>query len=122
MHGNLSVSGDDASKSDDRNVCEPGTYDTSVCDDGEWFPRAARILLAPKPGLVLHLLTDCGERNGDRYASGDVKVPSYIVRQLLRGEHGEAWLNAIMEGARPPWWIEHQRALDIGRKVLALVK
>jgi hypothetical protein len=92
----------------------------SVYDESNWFSVAARVLLAPKPGLVLHLLTDCGERNGDRYASGDVKVPSFVVRQLLRTEHGETWLKVLMEGADAPWWrqrLELQREARLFREI-----
>jgi hypothetical protein len=102
MHGTIAGTGNAAITATDRIVENP---DKSVCDDESlWFSRAAQVLLQPKPGLVLHLLTDCGERNGDRYASGDVKVPSFIVRQLLRTEHGEAWLNVLMDGCGAPWW------------------
>jgi hypothetical protein len=106
MHGTLPARAGSARKPSDTNVSSP----TNLSDDpiDNWFPLAAQQLLAPKPGLVLHLLTDCGERNGDRYVSGAVKVPSFLVRQLLRSEQGEAWLRVLMDGCDAPWWRQRQ--------------
>lgn len=120
MHGNIqrgrraAIASSDNSVGENLNDGKPrgaaSFSDNSVSDDSEWFPRAAKVLLAPKPGLVLDLLTDCGERNGDRYASGAVKLPSGVMRHLLRGKHGRQWLNAIMDGSDAEWWVDYQRA------------
>jgi hypothetical protein len=117
MHGVLPSTERGAISCSDKSVGDESSSDISVGEECEWFVRAARDLLAPKPGLVLHLETDCGERNGERYAGGRVKVPAHIIRQLLRGPHGAQWLAAIMDGCCAEWWIAHQRALRIAAAV-----
>lgn len=105
----------------DRNVSERDVDDRFVIDVGpQWFPNAARLLLAPKPGLVLHLQTDCGERNGHRYASGEVVVPSPIVRHLIRSANGRPWLGALMDGSDALWWKDFQRAERIAAQIDSL--
>ncbi len=106
MHGTIPARVESASEAKDRSVLSQTNLSEDPIDN--WFPIAAQSLLAPKPGLVLHLLTDCGERNGDRYASGAVKVPSFLVRQLLRSEQGEAWLRVLMDGSDAPWWRQRE--------------
>lgn len=116
-HGGGAINGADTFV---RKTC--GT-DISVSDDSGWFKRAARGLLAPDRGLALFHITGLGdERQCARYVSGEVKPPGYLVRALLRSIYGEGWLNAIMEGCTAPWWLEHKRAVEVGRKVLALTK
>jgi hypothetical protein len=88
----------------------------------DWFVTAARSLLAPKPGFILDLETGCGERNGDRYASGAVKLPSAILRRLLRSNHGRQWLNAVMDGSEVGWWIEYQHAERISAAIQQVIK
>ncbi len=123
MHEPLSKADIAAINAADRFVSDGATDDRFVIDVGaQWFPNAARQLLAPKPGLVLHLQTDCGERNGHRYASGEVVVPSLIVRHLIRSTNGRPWLGAIMDGSDAPWWLELQHEADIGRRVLEITR
>lgn len=118
MHGTLPAAAAVAIKAADTSVSETFVDDRFVIDAGaQWFSRIAQGMWDHKPGLALHLETDCGERNGHRYASGDVAVPSFVVRQLLRGLHGHQWLNAIMDGSGAEWWAELQRHADIGRRV-----
>ncbi|MGH6878002.1 MAG: hypothetical protein ACREHV_11595, partial [Rhizomicrobium sp.] len=75
--------------------------------DAEWFSCACRKLFDGKAGTALHYLTGFDERSCQRYAAGQVKPPAYFLRALLRGEQGNIWLNAVMDGASPKWWREH---------------
>lgn len=109
-----------ARQSKDTNVGPPTELSDEPLD--EWFVIAGQSLLAPKPGFILDLETGCGERNGDRYASGTVKVPTLVVRRLVHSKHGEPWLNAFMDSCTAPWWIEFKHAADIGRQVLKITK
>lgn len=114
MHGTLRGRIVGATNAADRNVGEPTNLSDEPLD--EWFPAAAQTLCAPKPGFILDLVTGCGERNGDRYASGAVKPNGNLVRRLLRSPHGRQWLNAIMDGCEEEWWREHQRAERIAEQ------
>lgn len=115
MHGTLSAAEIAATNAADRFADKS---DISVIEDDEhWFTAAAQTLLAPKPGLTLHLQTDCGERNGHRYTSGEVKIPGYLLRKLLRSEQGAQWLAVVMDGARPQWWLDHKRAERITAQI-----
>lgn len=118
MHAPLSKAAMAAINRADTSVSERSADDRFVIDAApQWFSLAARQLLAPKPGLVLHLQTDCGERNGHRYASGEVAVPSLIVRHLMRSANGRSWLGAIMDGSDAPWWLDLQRTERIAAQV-----
>lgn len=118
MHGNLSTAGSNARKSNDRDVKECPLDDRFGVDaEYQWFSSICRRMWNHKPGLALHLETDCGERNGHRYSSGEVAVPSYVVRMLLRSKNGSQWLNAIMDGCDQEWWREHKRAERITLQV-----
>lgn len=84
---------------------------SSAADDADWFSRAARALYPNKPGTALYWLTGLGdERLCQRYASGDVRPAAYFLRALMRGEHGEQWFSAIMDGCDAEWWRDVQRA------------
>lgn len=121
MHQPLSKAQIAAINGSDRSVSDRTADDRIVFDAGpQWFPNAARILLAPKPGLVLHLQTDCGERNGHRYAGGEVAVPMGVVRQLVRRDDGRPWFEALMEGSQAAWWLELQRAERVAAQIYAL--
>jgi len=83
----------------------------SAVDDADWFSVAARNLYSHKPGTALHLITGLGdERLCQRYASGEVRPPAYFLRSLLRGEHGQQWHGAVMDGCATPWWLDLQAA------------
>jgi hypothetical protein len=123
MHEPLSRSEIAAINATDRNVGADTVADRIVFDAGpQWFPNAARMLLQPKPGLFLHLATDCGERNGHRYTSGEIPVPSYVVRMLLRAKHGRTWLGALMDGCGEDWWHDLQRAEREAARARAFVE
>ena len=114
MHGIIPARGADA-------ICASarlGSEKTSTAQmgsepDNAWFSGPARILLGSDPGLGLHVLTGTPERTSYRYTSGERSVPGYIIRQLLRGPHGEQWLAALMDGCGAEWWLEIQRARRI---------
>lgn len=101
----------------DNSVGRPSVDDKSVRDDESWFGETARSLLAPKPGLALHLLTAVDERSCHRYAAGDTTPREYLLRQLLRSKQGRSWLNAVMADSDAPWWCEMQRAERICAQV-----
>jgi hypothetical protein len=118
MHGTLPATGIRATSAADTSVSDQSSNDTSVIVPlSQWFSRICGALFPHKPGLALHLETDCGERNGHRYASGEVAVPSLILRILLRGRGGRTWLGAIMEGSDAEWWRDLQRAERIAAQV-----
>lgn len=114
MHGTLPVRITGATNAADTSVGRPTNLSEEALDD--WFVAAAPTLLAPKPGFILDLETGCGERNGDRYANGSVKVPSGVVRRLFHGTGGRAWLNAFMCGCKAQWWLDLQRAERIAEQ------
>lgn len=123
MHGVLGAARAPSRNGSDRSVAKTSVTDTSVGDDENWFSDAALSLLGTeKPGTALDCVTDFrfGERNCQRYAGGDVKPPGYFVRALLRGKHGEQWLNAIMDGCDAPWWRDLQRARRIADAIASI--
>ena len=93
-----------------------GNYDVEKSSDGksavdgdEWFKKISESLLGgpgDKPGTQLHYITGIDERLCQRYAAGHVRPPGYFIRTLLRGDTGWTWLNALMDGAQPRWWVE----------------
>lgn len=98
-------------------VVKTSTADTSVGDDENWFSEMVLQLLGPeKPGTALDCVTELqfGERNCQRYASGDVKPPAYFLRALLRSEHGAPFFNAVMDGCTARWWLDLQRERRVG--------
>lgn len=97
------------------------TSGKSATDDENWFSTAAWDLYGKNPGEPLHLITRLGDvRACQRYAAGDVKPPAYFLRRLLRSDHGEQWLNAVMSGSDAAWWLDHQRARRIADAIDAV--
>lgn len=98
-----------------------GMHGKSAVDDQDWFSAAAKRLYEHKPGTVLHTITSLGdERLCQRYAAGDVRPPAYFLRALQRSGHGLQWSAIVLDGVA--WWLELNRAADIGRKVLDLTR
>lgn len=96
------------------------TFGVRIDVDAEWFSDAAQSLYPTKGGTALHFLTDYDERLCQKYVAGSVKPSAYFLRTLERGPHGRQWLNAVMANCAAEWWVDLQRAEDIGRKVLAI--
>ncbi len=108
MHGTISTTAKSATTFDGKSSGK------SAVDDADWFSVAARKLYSHKPGTALHLITGLGdERLCQRYASGEVRPPAYFLRALLRGDHGQQWHGAVMDGCAEQWWrdAENARAL-----------
>lgn len=83
-------------------------------DDENWFGKLAQQLLCgTDAGFALNLLTGVPERSCYRYASGERDPTGWFVRQLLRSEQGQTWLNAIMDGSDVRWWREQQLAAKL---------
>lgn len=76
----------------------------SAVDDENWFSNAAKQLYPAKSGTALHYLTGFDERICQRYAAGHVRPPAYLLRSLLRGDHGWTWLCVVMENSDQKWW------------------
>ncbi len=97
----------------------PPTLDvnSAVDDEESWFSNICRRAVGPKAGTFLHFLTGFDERMCQRYAAGHVKVPGYLVREIIRSPEGENFLNFVMRGANPPWWREYQRRRRITQQV-----
>ena len=93
------------------------TAQTGSEADNAWFSGPARAMLGSDPGLGLHILTGIPERTAYRYASGERAPPAYLIRELLRGPHGEQWLSAIMDGSNVQWWRDMQRAERIAAAI-----
>lgn len=85
-------------------------------DDEQWFAAVVRRLLPKDAGFALHLETGFDERSCYRYASGERAIPSYMLRELLRGPNGWQWLCGTLDGCTAPWWIELQTARDFCSK------
>lgn len=123
MHGNVPAGAGSAIVSDGTFAAEVSTDGTSAVDDENWFSEAAQGIYEHKPGTQLHQITTLGdERLCQRYAAGHVKPPAYFLRALLRGKHGRQWLRATMAGCQEQWWLDFQRAAEVGRDVIARVE
>lgn len=103
-----------ATNTADSNVGKSVQIIRKNASDENWFPDMCRELLA-KPGLELHLLADIDERSCHRYASGDVKPPGGLVRTLLRGPRGEAFMAFLMHDSAENWWRDLQRDANAAR-------
>ena len=110
MSVSLSVATGGAISCDGKSTAENSLQTTnglSAVDDEGWFGAAPRQLYPVKAGTVLYLTTGLGdERLCQRYAAGTVKPSAYFLRNLLRGDHGEQWLNATLEGLDKEWWLQ----------------
>jgi hypothetical protein len=128
VQDNIGISANDPCGKSDAETSRPPPstgdepFGVRIDVDPEWFSRAAIDLYPTKGGAQLHFLTAYDERLCQKYVAGSVRPSAYFLRTLLRGRHGEAWLNAIMDGCTAPWWRDLQRAADLGRKVAALTK
>lgn len=91
-------------------VSSDGDTHVAVKSDNEWFSRIIKTAYPTKPATALHFLSGCEERAAFRYVRGEVAVPGWLVRNLLRSEHGGLWQAAIMDGASPTWWRDHVAA------------
>lgn len=104
MSQSLSVATGGAIKAD---VTDVSKYVSKyVSDDENWFAVSCLSLYSAKAGTALHYATGFDERSCYRYAAGQVKPPAYFLRALLRGDHGEQWLNATMADCTSQWWLQ----------------
>lgn len=116
MRVDFEVSGGEAIKVTDRTDSErpraaaaSAIADHADSDQHGWFADMARVLLPKDAGFALHILTGYEQRSCYRYARGDRAPPADLLRNLVRGDGGETFLNFIMDGA--PWWVERQREI-----------
>jgi len=91
---------------------EKTTDGKSAVDDGDWFSNAAKKLYPAKSGTALHFLTGFDERICQRYAAGHVRPPAYLLRTILRSDHGWTWLCVIMHDSGAKWWRDTQFAVE----------
>lgn len=93
-----------------------------------WFALLCRELWgANAPKELEYALGRIGHPRSDRtcraWASGDSPPPVNILLMLQRDEEcGERVLEYVMRDCNAPWWLDHQRAADIGRQVLTITK
>jgi hypothetical protein len=83
--------------------------------DTRWFCSICRQLSPSDAGFVLHVLTGFELRSCYRYAANETKPPGYFIRALLRSDHGEQWLAALMDGSKASWWRDLQKARRIAQ-------
>lgn len=103
-----------------RHVRSASVTDQTDSDDGnDWFVSLIRSLLPKDAGFALHIITGFEERTCYRYANGDRKPPGYLLRQLLRSEHGAQFLAALMDGSDAQWWRDLERERRVGAAALA---
>ena len=107
MSTSVSVATHGATSRDGTNTAHEIIDGTNAVDDANWFAVAARELYPIKAGTALYLTTGLGdERLCQRYAAGHTRAPAYFLRALLRGDHGEQWLNATMAPCNSQWWLD----------------
>jgi hypothetical protein len=78
------------------------------------FSQACRQILGKDVdvGLVLHYLTECNERTGYRYASGD-RVPRIdFMLNLFNSTCGEAFFRCFTAHIHADWWEEWKRRAE----------
>lgn len=126
MHGNIPVGVASTRKRADQSDSKSGravdvapSTDQTDSDPSQFFARAARGLLGKDAGFALHLATGFEERTCYRYASGERMPPAFLLRELLRSDAGEAWLNATMDGCTAQWWLDSQRERRVGASAIA---
>lgn len=117
MHGSIPNLGKQANvRAVSKTVHIGGTDDQTGKDlEGAWFSDAMRAL-----GInaeMLSVLTDAELRTCYRYISNERKPPGWLVVKLICSEAGPQFLALLAANAE--WWLEHQRALKIGRAAIA---
>ena len=94
----------------------------TILPPDKWFMHLAHRLWGQgdnRPAKWLRYLTGFPERSCRAYARGEVEV-SPLLYALIRGEQGNRVVDDIMRGSQATWWLEQQRALEVGRGVLKL--
>ncbi len=84
------------------------------------FAEIAKKILGKDAGGQLCCITDYPSTSCYRYARGETPPPLDFLLRVLRSDAGEQFLCALM--GKEQWWIEMQRAAEVGRKVLEITK
>ena len=108
-------------------VPEPGANPGSGTDDDDWFYAVAVAVFGNKEtGGLLHLATGWPRTSCYAFVAKEReqrrKPSPQFLRILFRSDHGRPFRDAFMAGCEAAWWVEEQRAADVGRKVIALVE
>jgi hypothetical protein len=71
-----------------------------------------------KTAVYLAIDGDITVRQAERILSGKQGVGAPVLVRLLRGEHGDAVLEAVMATAMPGWWKDafHERRITAARR------
>lgn len=109
-----------ASGSERRNTLACGS------EDPEWFYDVARDVLGKDAGLHLHYITGYPESSCYAYTARDAtkrrRPPEHFLRKLFHAPQGKPFHAAFMHGCAAQWWLEQQRAAEVGRKVLDIAR
>lgn len=73
-----------------------------------------RALWPAKTSLSFAWETGVSEKTADRYLDGRRQVSSKVLVALLRGSHGGAIYDAIMDGCTEQHWRDYQRGRTVG--------
>lgn len=116
-----------APKSGIDDVPETGANPGNGISDDDWFmPVALAVFGGKEAGLHLHLATRWPRTSCYAFVARDPdqrrKPPVQFLRILFRSDHGAPFLRAFMRGCDAKWWIEHERAHDVGRDVISRVE
>lgn len=126
MHGNVPAVGETAINPASASGSDSAITSASDSENSDWFGSVARALLGKEPGVGLHYITGFPISSCEKYAAKTEasrrQPPGYFIRELIRSNEGEPFFLALMDGCAAPWWLERQRAVEIGRKVLDLTK
>lgn len=97
----------------------------SILPPEQWFMHLAHDLWGKdnnRPAKWLRYLTGFPERSCRAYAGGEIEVSGAMLYALHRGEQGNRVIGHIMRDSTAHWWLEQQRAAEVGRKVLDIAK
>lgn len=106
---------------------EAGANPGTGTDDDDWFYAVAvGVFGLTETGLQLHYATGWPRTSCYAFvarAPEQRRKPSpQFLRILFRSDHGKPFHDAFMEGCTARWWTEDQRAVEVGRGVIALVE
>ena len=97
----------------------------NILPPDKWFMHLVHDLWGQddnSPAKWLRSLTGFPERTCRSAANGHTDVSSAMLYALWRGEQGNRVAAHIMRDSAAQWWLEQQRAAEVGRKVLAITK
>ncbi|WP_152535842.1 hypothetical protein [Bradyrhizobium sp. Ai1a-2] len=69
------------------------------------------VKLWPKPDWALHDLTGVSDRGARYWVKNSSPMHAEALAALLKSDDGHLFLDAVMDGASPPWWVAYKQSI-----------